>query len=177
MPVVITILLLIIMLLLLMIIIGFFFFLFDIFLELPYVATKRNKIETIIKFANIKEGETVVDLGSGDGRLLIASAEKGANAIGYEINPFLIGITLVHAKIKGLADKISVYKSNLWKADLAIVDVVFVYGRAKTMQRFEDFIWQNCKKGTRIVVNTNLTIPFPSKKPQNQKDGIFLYVV
>ncbi len=177
MQIAITIILLIIMMLLLMIIVGFFFFLFDIFLELPYVATKRNKIETIIKFANIKEGETVVDLGSGDGRLLIASAEKGANAIGYEINPFLIGITLVHAKIKGLADHISVYKSNLWRADMAVADVVFVYGRKKTMQKFEDFIWQNCKKGTRIIVNTNLTIPFPTKNPQKQKDGIFLYKI
>lgn len=167
-------LLIVIMLLLLFIIVGFFFFLFDIFLELPYVATKRHKIETIINFAQIEEGETIVDLGSGDGRLLIASAKKGAIAIGYEINPFLIGITLVHAKIKGLADKISVYKSNLWKADLAIADVVFVYGRKKTMQKFEDFVYKNSKKGTRIVVNTN---PFPGKKPLKEGNGVFLYKV
>lgn len=174
MQIAITILLLIIMMLLLMIIVGFFFFLFDIFLELPYVATKRNKIETIINFAAIKEGETIVDLGSGDGRLLIASAQKGAIAIGYEINPFLIGITLVHAKIKGLADKISVYKSNLWKADLAVADVVFVYGRRKTMQKFEDFVYKNTKKDTRVVVNTN---PFPTKKPLKEENGVFLYKV
>lgn len=165
-------LLIIIMLLLLFIIVGFFFFLFDIFLELPYVATKRNKINTIIDFASIKEGETIVDLGSGDGRLLIASAQKGANAIGYEINPFLIGTTLAHAKIKGLADHISVYKSNLWKADLAIADVVFVYGRRKTMQKFQDFVYKNAKKGTRIIVNTN---PFPGKKPLKEENGIFFY--
>lgn len=174
MQIVVTILLLIIMMLLLFIIVGFFFFLFDIFLELPYVATKRHKIDTIIKFASIKEGETVVDLGSGDGRLLIASAQKGANAIGYEINPFLIGITLVHAKIKGLADKISVYKSNLWRADLAVADVVFVYGRRKTMQKFEDFVYKNTKKGTRVIVNTN---SFPTKKPLKEENGVFLYKV
>ncbi len=174
MVIAITILLLIIMALLTMIIIGFFFFLFDIFLELPYVATKRHKIDTIIKFAAIKEGETIVDLGSGDGRLLIASVAKGANAIGYEINPFLIGITLVHAKIKGLADKISVYKSNLWRADLAVADIVFVYGRKKTMQKFQDFVYKNCKKGTRVVVNTN---PFPAKKPLKEENGVFLYEV
>ncbi len=167
-------LLIVIMLLLLFIIVGFFFFLFDIFLELPYVATKRHKIDTIIKFASIKEGDTIVDLGSGDGRLLIASAQKGANAIGYEINPFLIGITLVHAKLKGLADHISVYKSNLWKADLAAADVVFVYGRRKTMQKFQDFVYKNAKKGTRIVVNTN---PFPGKKPIRQENDVYLYKV
>ncbi|MBI2598779.1 50S ribosomal protein L11 methyltransferase [Candidatus Curtissbacteria bacterium] len=174
MQILIATLLIVIMLLLLFIIVGFFFFLFDIFLELPYVATKRHKIETIIKFAQIKPGQTVVDLGSGDGRLLIASAAKGANAIGYEINPFLIGITLVHAKIKGLADHLKVYKSNLWKSDLAVADVVFVYGRKKTMQKFQDFVWQNAKKGTRVIVNTN---PFPTKKPIKEKNAVYLYKV
>ena len=202
MGIAITILLLIIMMLLLMIIVGFFFFLFDIFLELPYVATKRHKIGTIIKFAQIKPSQTIVDLGSGDGRLLIASAQKGAKAIGYEINPFLVLITkiraffLSHASSSVIArnevtkqskkrlprsfhslamtGEVIVYKSNLWKSNLAVADVVFVYGRKKTMQKFQDFVYKNAKKGTRIVVNTN---PFPGKKPIREENGVFLYKI
>src|SRR3990167_5041232 len=104
-------------LLLLVILIGFFFTI-DTFLDLPYVATKRDKIETIIKLATIKKNETVVDLGSGDGRLLFAAAEKGAYAVGYEINPFLIVLTRLRAGLKGLSSKIMVHQRNLWKADL-----------------------------------------------------------
>lgn len=168
------ILLCVLLLLFLFIVIGFFFFFFDLFLELPYVATNRKKIETIMKFADIKQGQTVVDLGSGDGRLLIKAATLGAFAVGYEINPFLIGVTLVHAKLKGVAPNVSVYKSNLWKADLKIADVVFVYAKRRTMARFEEFVYKNCQKGTRVVVNTN---PFPGKKPIKEENGVFLYKV
>ncbi|MBI3341538.1 hypothetical protein HY024_00280 [Candidatus Curtissbacteria bacterium] len=169
-----TILFIIVFILLLFIVILFFFFIFDLFLELPYVGTKRKRIETIMSFAALKKGETAVDLGSGDGRLLISAAQKGAFAVGYEINPLLVAISSFHAKIKGLSDHISVNKSSFWKADLKIADVVFVYAMRKTMPKLEKLVWEKCSKGTRVVVNTN---PFPGKKPQKSKDGIYLYKV
>jgi len=94
---IITPILVIIIILLLTIILLGIFFTIDTFLDLPYVATKRDKIETIIKLAQIKPKETVVDLGSGDGRLIFAAARAGAHAIGYEINPFLILLTQIKA--------------------------------------------------------------------------------
>lgn len=180
-----TIVLLVISLLLVFIIISFFFFAIDLFLDLPYVATKKEKIKTIIKLAQIGRGDTVIDLGSGDGRLLFAAAGKGAKSIGYEINPFLIIFTRIGARIKDLdhsrsaprnsrahSGSVMVKRQNLWKADLKVADVIFVYGRRKDMQKFEAFVFQNAKKGTRIIVNTN---PFPSKKPQKSENNIFLY--
>lgn len=142
-------------------------------MDLPFVGTKKEKIETILKLANIKRGETVVDLGSGDGRLLFAAAQKGANAIGYELNPFLVLLTQIRARRidKGSVD---VKRQNFWKADLSVADVIFVYSFRKTMQKFEDFIYKNAKKGTRVIVNTN---PFPTKKPLKAQDGIFLYII
>jgi len=137
------------------------------------VATRREKIATIIKLAQIKPGETVIDLGSGDGRLLLASAQKGARAIGYEINPFLVLLTQVRTRRKSRGEVI-IKRQNLWKANLSIANVVFVYGRKKTMQKFEDFVYKNAKKGISIVANTN---PFPNKKPQKIENGIYLYKV
>src|SRR3989344_3817101 len=95
--------------LLLFIIITFFFFAIDLFLDLPYVATKKDKIKTVIKLVQIKPHETVVDLGSGDGRLLFAAARAGADAIGYEINPFLVVLTRIKAHLLLLRAK----RSNL----------------------------------------------------------------
>lgn len=161
-------------LLLLFVLVGFFFFIFDLFLELPYVGTRRETIKTIMDLASIKEGQTVVDLGSGDGRLLLSAASKGAFAIGYEINPFLIAMSLIHAKLKGLSDRLSIYKKNLWHADLKVADVVFVFAKRKSMPKFEKFIFENCQKGTKIVVNMN---PFPNKKPARSQNGVYLYKV
>ena len=170
--------LLIVIILLLLVIFAAFFFLFDAFFELPYVPAKSNKVPTIIKLANIKKGETVVDLGSGDGRLLFAAAQKGACAIGYELNPYLVWFTKIKSHFFHPRDgQIIVYKQDLWKADLSVADVVFVYGRQKTMKKFQDFVYKNAKEGTRIIVNTDKTKPFPSKKPINVENDLFLYKV
>lgn len=83
------------------VILGFLFLVLELFFELPYVATIKAKIGTILELAQIKPGQTVVDLGSGDGRLLFAAAQKGAIAIGYEINPLLIWLTRIKAKLRG----------------------------------------------------------------------------
>ena len=187
--------------LLLLILFGFFIYIFDAFLELPYVATKRNKVSTIIELASLKKGETTVDLGSGDGRLLFASAQKGAKAIGYELNPLLVYLTRLkvfflslrgakrrgnlkpnkdrHGNKNDLAmtswGSVKVYRSDLWKADLRTADVIFVYARQGTMKRMEDFVYKFARKGSRIVVNTDLTKSFPTKKPIKKKDGAYLY--
>jgi hypothetical protein len=174
MLIIVTLLLLVVAFMLLLVILSLFMLGFDLFLDLPYVATERKKIETIIKFANLKKGQTAVDLGSGDGRLLFAAAQKGAKAIGYELNPFLIALTLIHAKLKGLSSEIWIEKVNLWKVDLKVADVIFVYGRKNQMLKFEEFIYKNAQKGTRIIVNTN---PFPTKKPIKSENGIFLYLI
>ncbi|MBI3283091.1 50S ribosomal protein L11 methyltransferase [Candidatus Curtissbacteria bacterium] len=181
-------LILVTLLLALFLIVAVAMVLFDLVLELPYVATDRKKIETIIKFSEIKPGQTVVDLGSGDGRLLIASAKLGAKAVGYELNPFLILITKIRARLLSssrkrgsgfsigsrMTGKVIVYKSNLWKADLKVADIIFVYSLRRDIKKFEDFIFQNAKNGTKIIANTN---EFPSKKPIESENGIFLYKV
>lgn len=169
--------LILITLLLVFLILGFALFFVGLFFELPYVATQDDKVKTIIKLANIKKGEVVIDLGSGDGRLLYAAAKCGAIAIGYELNPLLIIITIIRAKIKGLSKNVIVKKQSLWEADLKTADVVFVYGRKHTMKRFQDFVYKNCKKDARITVNSDKTVSFPSKKSLKSKNGIFLYKV
>ncbi len=161
------------LLLLLVIIIGFFYVI-DFFMDLPYVATKRHQIETIIKLASIKKNETVIDLGSGDGRLLFAAARVGAKSIGYELNPFLIALTLIHTKLKGLGNQVWVQRQSMWKADLKVADVIFVYSLKKSITKFEDFVFQNARPGTRVVVNLH---PFPNKKPIKVRNNIYLYQV
>lgn len=168
-----TLLIIIVFLLLIVILMGIFYFI-DLFLDLPYVATQKHKIETIIKLAQIKKGETVVDLGSGDGRLLFAAAEYGAKSVGYELNPFMIALTLVHTKLKGWGNEVWVEKKSLWLADLKVADVIFVYSLKKTIKKFEDFIYNNARPGTRIVVNLH---PFPNKRPIKVENGIYLYKV
>src|SRR3989344_2228463 len=160
--------------LLLFVVVMGIFFAIDIFLDLPYVGTKKGKIATITKLAQIKNKETIIDLGSGDGRLLFAAAAKGAQAVGYELNPLSVLVSRLHAHLAGHSENVMVYRQNMWQADLKVADIIFVYSLKSKIKKFEDFIWQNAKKGTRIIVNTN---PFPHKKPVKVENGIFLYKI
>jgi len=150
------------------------FYIVDLFLELPYVGAKKESVKNIFQLAKIKKGETVVDLGSGDGRLLFEVANLGAFAIGYEVNPFMIIVSTIKRTLKGHDHGVKIKNESMWNADLKIANVVLVYSLVKKMKKFEDFIYKNAKPGTRIIVNTN---PFPGKKPRKSKDKIFLYVV
>lgn len=158
--------------LLAVIVMGVFYFV-DLFFETPYIATKRNKIPTIIKLSAVKKGETVVDLGAGDGRLLFAFAKEGAKAIGYELNPFLIFKTNLLIFLKRVKN-ITFLKENYWKSDISKADIIIVYAMRTSMKKFEDFVYKNAKKRARIIVNTN---PFPNKKPFKEEASIFLYKV
>jgi hypothetical protein len=67
--------------------------LWTLFRGAPYVPTKRGDIDTAFGMMNLKPGDTLVDLGSGDGIVLKAAAAKGYRAVGYEINPLLVLIS------------------------------------------------------------------------------------
>ncbi len=143
-------------------------------MEIPYVSTKKNDQEVIFDLAKIKKGETVVDFGSGDGRLLVAAAKYGSTAIGYEINPFFIIVSKILIKLKKVEKKVIIKNENLWNADIAKANVIFIYALRGSMKKFESFIYENAKKDTRIIVNTN---PFPAKKFQKKQGNIFLYII
>ncbi len=174
MPILLGISLTIITIALLLVVLMGVFYAIDLFLELPYVGAKKDSINNILKLAGIKKGETIVDLGSGDGRLLFEAARFGAFATGYEINPFLVLISQLKRKLKGLENEVKIKDESMWKADLKIADVIFVYSLVKKMKKFEDFVYKNAQKGTRVIVNTN---PFPNKKPAKIKDKVFLYKI
>lgn len=172
--IIVTIILIAVAIALLFVILIGIFYLIDVFLELPYVGAKKESIRNITKLANLKKGETIIDLGSGDGRLLFEAAGVGAFATGYEVNPFMIVLSTIKRYLKGYDQEVKIKNLSMWNSDLKIADVIFVYSLAKKMKKFEDFIYKNAKPGTRIIVNTN---HFPSKKPTKTLGKIFLYTV
>src|SRR3979409_1206007 len=94
----------------------------------PYVASPTRVVDRMLVLANIKPGETVFDLGSGDGRVLIAAVEKyKAKAVGVEISPSLVAMATANIQKEGLADQARVIQGDVLTADLTGADVVFLY--------------------------------------------------
>lgn len=124
-----------------------------IFFLVPYVPSKKRVVEKMISLARLKPQETVVDLGCGDARLLIA-AEKKANvkAIGFEIAPLMYLLSVLRKKIANAKAKI--YFKSLFDANLRKANVIFCYLLPGVMPRLARKIKHECKRGTRVISNT-----------------------
>jgi len=138
----------------------------------PYLPTPYKKVKKMLELAKLKSGEKLVDLGCGDGRVLIEAAKLGVEAIGYEIDPILVYFLRKKIKKLGLEDKIKVYWKNFWKADLSEADVIVFYGITHIMKRMERKLLKELKPGARVCC---YIFPFPEWEPEKYEDGIFLY--
>lgn len=163
---------------------GFFFLFFIVVLlwilipalyGLPPVPTKPVRIEKALMLANLKSGETLYDLGAGDGRVLfIAARDFGAKAVGVEIGPVQCALIWLRAVAGGFGNRIQVRWRNFYKADLKDADVVFVYATSKEVMKLASHLEHQMKKGSRLV---SISADFPEWEPRtvDDRDLIFVY--
>jgi SAM-dependent methyltransferase len=139
-----------------------------------YFPTTSKNVEVAMRLTGVGTGVRVVDLGSGDGRLLVACAERGACVEGYEINPTLVWRSRRMIREKNLRGQASVHWKSFWRVDLSKFDVVFVYGIPYIMKGLEKKFIRELKPGTKIVSNV---FQFPGWTPVAQEGNVFLYQI
>lgn len=119
----------------------------------PYVPTPITVVKSMLEIVSAGPGDTLVDLGCGDGRILTMAVEEFNvdRAIGYELNKHLAETTINNIYRKELGDKIEVVNSNFMDADLSPATIITLYlttsGNAKLRTKFINEL----KKGTRII--------------------------
>ena len=137
-----------------------------------YVPTKDETVKKMIEMADLKRGDTVVDLGSGDGRILIAAAKKGAKAIGYEIDPILVAESKRKISKAGVSDNAKVNLKNMWQADFNEADVIFVYLFPKYLAKLKKMLEDNLTHPVKVISND---YQIPETEAITVKDNIYLY--
>ncbi|MBI2797809.1 hypothetical protein HYX70_00735 [Candidatus Saccharibacteria bacterium] len=135
----------------LMAVIACFGLIFVFWRGAPYLPTFQTEIDRLFKSIKLPKRALVVDLGSGDGRLLKTAAENGFAAVGYEINPVLW--LLSSWRLRKLKN-VKVRFRSLWKADLAEADMVFIFGITRIMSKLEVKLDCELKSGATLVCNT-----------------------
>ena len=139
----------------------------------PYVPTTDQTAKSMITLAQLQKGDTVYDLGSGDGRLLFLAAQKGAKAVGIEINPILVAFTKLRIFISPYKDLVTVRWQSFWKTDMREADVLFIYLLPLRMERLETLLSRKLHKGTIVVSNSFI---FPHWKIVRQDPINHVYV-
>ena len=125
----------------------------------PYLPSPQLVVERMLEAAQVKSGETVYDLGSGDGRIVITAARKyGANAVGVEISEVLCKSTEKKVNALGLTSQVKIIHGSALKVDLSPADVVTLYlltsSNARLRPNLEKYL-----KPTARVVSLNFGMP------------------
>lgn len=137
-----------------------------------YYPTKPEVVNKMLELANVTGRDTVVDLGSGDGRILIAAAKLGAKAIGYENDPVLVWESRKNIKKAGFSEKAEVRLKSFWHADFNDATVITLYLFPQYMDRLQYILEKNLTHPLLIVSND---YEFPRKKPLKKDGRVFLY--
>src|SRR3569623_1834246 len=93
----------------------------------PYVASPSRVVDMMLDMARVKPGDVVYDLGSGDGRILIAAASRRAQAVGVEINAKLVADATAEIARAGVSDRARVVQGDVLNSDISGAPVVSIY--------------------------------------------------
>jgi hypothetical protein len=139
-----------------------------------YEPSSADKTELMAELAAIPPGTPTADLGSGDGRVVIAMARRGAEAHGYEINPFLVLASRRNIRRAGLQGQAFIHWQSFWSADLSPYRIVTVFQVGYIMGRLERKVLRELLPGSRVISHH---WEFPTLRPEAGRYDVFVYRV
>ncbi len=120
--------------------------------EVGYVPTPTETVKEMLRLAQIKPGDVLYDLGSGDGRIPIAAAERHRiRAVGIEINPELVRLAHRRAQEAGVADRVRFINEDIFRFDMREATIVTLYLLPELNLRLRPKLLRELKPGTRII--------------------------
>ncbi len=138
----------------------------------PYVPIDHDRVDAMLELAGVKPGEKVVDLGSGDGRIVVAAAKAGAIAEGWEINPYLWLISLWNISRAGVGARARVHLGTYWSERFEDADVVTLFLITMQMDRMERKLREELRPGSRVA---SYAFTFPRWPHEGKLRGVYLY--
>lgn len=145
-------------------------FSFVVFFGAPYLPTLKKQIDPALDLLDLKPGQTLIELGSGDGRVMRSAARRGLNVIGYEINPILVLIS--YAITFKYRKQVKIVWANFWRKDLPRADGVFVFLIDRFMPKLDKKMQSYDHKPIKIL---SFAFTIPGKKPERVVNGLNLY--
>jgi len=156
--------------------------------DVPFIPTPPGVVDTMLTMAGVGPRDFVIDLGSGDGRIIIAAAKKhGARGFGVEIDGALVSTARKEALRQGVADRVEFREQNLFITELDRATVLTVYLYHRLLMQLRPRMFEQLKPGARIVSHdfdmehwrpdARVTVPVPDKPYGPPSSEVYLWIV
>ncbi|HEX2230002.1 MAG TPA: methyltransferase domain-containing protein [Candidatus Binatia bacterium] len=144
----------------------------------PFVPTPQEVVDKMIELGGVKKGDTVYDLGSGDGRIVITAAKKGARAVGFEIDPDLLKESRENIKKAGVENLAEIRQQDILTVDLSPANVVTMYLLPDVNLKLKPNVLKQMKPGSRVVSHAfDMGDWKPDKTEKVNGRTIYLWIV
>lgn len=152
---------------------------FDIGLDVPFVPTDQRVVRAMLRLAAVDAGDVVYDLGSGDGRIVVAAArDHGAQAVGVEIDRERVERAEAYADRAGVAHRVSFIEYDLYHADFSPATVVTLYLLHSVNMDLRPRLLEELRPGTRVVSHAfDMGDWKPDRTLSGGGDPIYLWLV
>jgi len=147
-------------------------------LDVPFVATPPEVVEEMLNLAGVGPGDYVIDLGSGDGRIVIAAAKRGAVGHGVDLDPELVEESIKNAREAGVDDRVSFRVENVYETDFTMATVITMYLLTSINVNLKPHFLNKLKPGTRIVSHIfDMRNWQPDRREQVNYHNIYYWII
>ncbi len=147
-------------------------------LDVPYVPTPNAVVEAMLDAADVGPGDYVIDLGSGDGRIVIAAAKRGAFGHGIDLNPKRVEEARENALSAGVADRVLFMEGNIFDTDFSRASVITMYLLNSVNLKLRPHLLKNLQPGSRVVSNDfDMNEWQPDKHINENNRDVFFWVI
>jgi len=136
----------------------------------PYVPTLAPQVEAALKLANLKSGQHLIELGCGDGRVVLAAAKQGLKVTGYELNPVLA--LVAWARTRRYRKQVKIIWGDFWGREWPEADAVFVFLLDRFMTKLDARLKECPYKPIKLL---SFAFKVPGKTVSKREAGIYLY--
>ena len=136
----------------------------------PYLPTLAPQAKVALELADLQAGQTLLELGSGDGKILLTAAQQGIRVVGYELNPLLVVLSWL--RTRKYRQLVTIIWGDFWHKPWPEAEAIFVFLLPKYMKKLDTKIIQYPHKPVKLV---SFAFTIPEKRPSQQKAGIYLY--
>jgi hypothetical protein len=136
----------------------------------PYLPTLGKQTETALSLAELEPGDTLLELGCGDAKVVLSAARLGVKVVGYELNPVLAVVAWL--RTHRYRQNVQIIWGDFWRKELPEAQAIFVFLLPKYMKKLDTKAMQYKHKPVKLI---SFAFQIPGKKAEQVKNGLYVY--